>query len=91
MEHILYQFLSESLVIPAWQMSVLVVTMGIFMLVGDHKLSTIVTFLFTLYWAFFLYFGDILDSFGTFPATFYVLFGCAHIGLTVAAFTKEKV
>ncbi len=90
MEYLFFEIISEHLVIPAWQMGAFVIFVGAFMLARDYKLCLITTYIFTLYWGFFLYFGEVLDAFSSVPATLYVIFGCLHVGLTLLAFLQEK-
>lgn len=84
------QIYVEVLTVPAWQMGLYILLISIFMLARDHRLALITTYLFTLYWGYFLYFGDILDSFGSFPGTIYIFFGLLHVAFTVVAFIQEK-
>ncbi len=81
---------TDQLVIPFWQMAMYLSILSLLMLARGHKLALITTFLFTFYWAFFLYFVDSMDSVGTFPATLYVVFGFCHVVFTIMAFMQEK-
>jgi hypothetical protein len=74
---LLSQILSIELVIPAWQMAFFIITLSLFLLVRRIKVCLITTFLFTFYWGFFLYWGDIIASFGSYPnlATLYLVSG----------------
>jgi hypothetical protein len=80
------------LVIPAWQMALFIVTISVFILIQRIKLTLIITFLFTFYWAFFLYWGDVLASFGKFPfvAAVYLVSGVIYTVLTLIAFYRES-
>ena len=84
-DDLLTQFPSVELVIPAWQMVIYISLISIFMLARDFKLSLITTYLFTLYWGFFLYFGDFIGSLSTFPPFLFALFGLIHVTLTLIA------
>ena len=88
---ILSQFPYFNLVIPAWQMGLYIAMISLCMLAGSYKLSLIVTYLFTLYWAFFIYWGEVLQTLGNFPveATWYILLGLLHVILTLIAFFRE--
>jgi hypothetical protein len=88
---LLSQILSIELVIPAWQMAFFIITLSLFLLVRRIKVCLITTFLFTFYWGFFLYWGDIIASFGSYPnlATLYLVSGMVHIVLTLVAFFRE--
>ncbi len=88
-DDLLAQFPSVELVIPAWQMALYVSIVSIFMLAQDFKLTLITTYLFTLYWGFFLYFGDFFDSLSTFPPALFAIFGLIHVVLTLIAFWQE--
>ena len=85
-DDLLAQFPSVELVIPAWQMVIYISIISIFMLARDFKLSLITTYLFTLYWGFFLYFGDFIGSLSTFPPALFAIFGLIHVVLTLFAF-----
>ncbi len=90
-QSLLSQMLLIELVIPAWQMALFIVTISIFMLIQRIKLTLITTFLFTFYWAFFLYWGNVLASFAKFPfvAALYLVSGVIYIVLTLIAFYRE--
>ncbi len=89
-DDLLAQFPSVELVIPAWQMALYVSIVSIFMLAQDFKLTLITTYLFTLYWGFFLYFGDFIGSLSTVPPFLFVFFGLIHVVLTLFAFHQER-
>ncbi len=89
-DDLLAQFPSVELVIPAWQMALYVFIVSIFMLVQDLKLTLITTYLFTLYWGFFLYFGDFVGGLSTVPAFLFVFFGLIHVLLTLFAFHQKS-
>lgn len=86
-----YQITDITLTIPAWQVALYVLIVSVFMLVGKNKLTLLTTYLFTLYWGFFLYWGDVMASLGSLPAlaTLYLLCGMLHVTLTLIAFFKE--
>ena len=90
-QSLLSQMLLIELVIPAWQMALFIVTISVFMLIQRIKLTLIITFLFTFYWAFFLYWGDVLASFAKFPfvAAVYLVSGVIYTVLTLIAFYRE--
>jgi hypothetical protein len=77
--------------IPAWQMGLFIVIVSICMLLERHKVALISTYLFTLYWVYFLYWGEVISSFGSLPnmATLFILCGLFHVMLTLVAFLKE--
>ena len=80
------------LAIPVWQMALYIVIISVCTLSQRHRLALIVTYLFTLYWGFFSYFGQIIATLGTWPnvATLFVMCGLLHVGLTVIAFFQEE-
>jgi hypothetical protein len=89
---LLSQILSIKLVIPAWQMAFFIITISIAMLMRRIKLCLITIFIFTFYWGFFLYWGDIIASFSRFPnvVSLYLVSGTIHIVLTLIAFFREE-
>ena len=88
---VFYHIADITLTIPAWQVALYVLIISLFMLAGRHKLTLLTTYLFTLYWGFFLYWGDVMASLGSFPtlATLYLLCALLHVTLTLIAFFKE--
>jgi hypothetical protein len=91
-KEILNQMLFFELNIPAWQMVLYVLMISVCMLLEKHKLALITTYVFTLNWGFFFYFGDVIYSFRVFPnmATLFLLSGLLHISLTLVAFLREE-
>ena len=89
---ILYQIAVMNLSIPVWQVAIYVGVTTISMLLGRIKLCLITTYLFTLYWGFFLYWGEVMSSLSSFPymGTLYIVCGMLHIALTVVAFLKGE-
>lgn len=90
-ESLFYHITDINLTIPAWQVALYVLIISIFMLAERHKLTLLTTYLFTLYWGFFIYWGDVMASLGSLPtlATLYLLCGLLHVTLTLIAFFKE--
>ncbi|MFQ5683550.1 MAG: hypothetical protein ACE5HC_09790 [Candidatus Binatia bacterium] len=88
---ILHQIVFWELSIPAWQMAIYIIVITFCMLFERHKLALLTTYIFTLYWVYFLYWGDAIALFGTSPnaATLFLLFGMLHVTLTMIAFFKE--
>ena len=86
-----YHIPDITLNIPSWQVALYVLMISIFMVAGKHKLTLITTYLFTLYWSFFLYWGEAMASLGSLPtlATLYLLCALLHVTLTLIAFFKE--
>ncbi len=87
------QLFLNDMTIPAWQMALFIIIISIFMLLQRHKLCLVTTYLFTFYWAFFLYWGEVvLSSFGRLPhaAVLYLVFGTIHITLTLIGLFQEE-
>jgi hypothetical protein len=86
--HIPFQILT----IPMWQMAVYVTIISACALTQRHKLGLITTYLFTLYWGFFAYFGQAILALGQWPhvATLFLLCGSLHVILTLIAFFREE-
>jgi len=87
------QIFFNDMTIPAWQMALFIVIISVFMLLRRHKLCLVTTYLFTFYWAFFLYWGEVvLSSFGELPyaAVLYLVFGTIHIVLTLIGLFQEE-
>lgn len=81
-----------SLAVPAWQMALYIVIISLFMLADRLKLCLITTYLFTLYWGFFLYWAEVMASVGKLPtlATLYLIGGIMHVTLTLVAFFRGE-
>ncbi len=90
-EAFLSQIFLVDLTIPAWQMALFIVLSSFFMLLRRHKLCLVTTYLFVFYWGFFLYWGEVLSSFGQFPnaAALYVVCGIILLVLTSIALYQE--
>ena len=86
------QILFLELLIPAWQMALFIALISIFMLLQRMKLCLITTFLFTFYWGFFLYWGEVIGSFSSFPyvVALYLFSGVIYIILTLITFYRER-
>lgn len=79
------------LVIPAWQMVMYILLTIICMLYQRYRLSLIITYCFSLYWVFFLYYGDVIGSFNLYPGavTLYLGSGILLIILILIAAFRE--
>lgn len=88
---ILSQIPFLELTIPVWEMAFFVLIITVCMLLEWHRVALLTSYVFTLYWGFFLYFGDVVSSFVAFPnmATLYILCGLLHVTLTLVAFLRE--
>jgi hypothetical protein len=62
------------------------------MLLERYKLSLVITYSFTLYWAFFIHWGTLISATGIFPTegSIYLMCGVMHVILTLVAFFKEE-
>ena len=79
------------LVIPAWQMAFYILITSLCIISQRYKLFQIVTYCFSLYWGFFLYYGDVVGSFDRYPyaVTLYLASGLLLIILTLIAAFRE--
>ncbi len=79
------------LVLPAWQMVMYIVLTSICMLSQRYKLSLIITYCFSFYWVFFLYYGDVIGSFDRYPGavTLYLVCGLLLVILMLIAAFRE--
>ena len=79
------------LVVPAWQMLMYIVLTTVCMLSQKYRLSLIITYCFSLYWVFFLYYGDVVGSFDRYPSavTLYLVSGLLLIILMLIAAFRE--
>lgn len=86
------QIAEISLAVPAWQMALYIVIISFFMLANRLKLCLITTYLFTLYWGFFLYWAEAMANVGRLPAlsTLYLIGGIMHVTLTLIAFFRGE-
>lgn len=86
------QIAEITLAVPAWQMAFYIVIISFFMLADRLKLCLITTYLFTLYWGFFLYWAEAMASVGRLPtlSTLYLIGGIAHVTLTLIAFFRGE-
>lgn len=89
---ILHQIGQVGLVIPAWQMALYMGLISIFTLMQRRKLCLIITYIFTLYWGFYLFGGDLLEAFGGSPQvlSIYIICGLVILGLFVFACFQEE-
>lgn len=72
--------------ILGWQVALFFITLAILLFLGRTKLSLITTYLFTLFWGFYFYWGSYIASNASLlPLAIYVACGMLHVGLTVFA------
>lgn len=86
------QLADITLAVPAWQMALYIVLISILMLADRLKLCLITTYLFTLYWGFFLYWAEAMANIGRLPtySTIYLIGGIMHVTLTLVAFFRGE-
>ena len=86
------QFADIILAVPAWQMALYIVIISFFMLADRLKLCLIITYLFTLYWGFFLYWAEAMAAGGRLPglSLLYLVGGIMQVILTLIAFLRGE-
>ena len=90
---VLYEIGQVGLVIPAYQMAIYMGLISIFTLMQRRKLCLIITYIFTLYWGFYLFGGDILEASGGSGTVLSIYIICGMIILAVflfACFQEES-
>ena len=87
-----YQLPDIVLAVPAWQMAFYIVIISVLMLGDRLKLCLITTYLFTLYWRFFLYWGEAMANVGRIPtlSVIYLIGGIIHVTLTLIVFFRGE-
>ncbi len=81
------QFYLYTLVIPAWQMVFYVIIISFCLLSTNYKVGLIITYSFSLFWGFVLYWGDVVGSFSRYPGavTLYIASGLLLVILMIVA------
>ena len=81
-----------SLAIPAWQMAVYIGLVTFFMFVHETRGFFLTTYLFALYWGYYLYGRDFMAAANGYPAvvTAYISFGLLLAGFGLIALFYEK-
>ena len=79
------------LMILGWQMALFLITISILVILGRKRLSLIATYLFTLFWGFYFYWGSYLSSSSAslLPVALYAFCGLLHVVLTALSFYQE--
>ncbi len=74
-----------------WQIGLFLITISILVILGRKRLSLITTYLFTLFWGFYFYWGTYLTSStaSLFPLALYAFCGVLHVVLTAISFYQE--
>ena len=81
-----------NLAIPAWQMAIYIALITFFMFVHETRGCLLTTYLFTLYWGYYLYGRDFMAATNGYPAmvTAYIGFGLLLAGFSLIALFYEK-
>lgn len=81
-----------SLAIPAWQMAFYIALVSLFMFLHETRGCLLTTYLFTLYWGYYLYGRDFLAAANGYPSvmTAYISFGLVLAGFGLLALFYEK-
>ncbi len=91
-EHLTPSFIDQ-VVIPFWNITVFILIMSLFSLVRSYyyyKVVLTIVYLLSLAWGFSLQFGSLRDSFGTSPASLYIVLAFCFVGLTLFSFIQES-
>ncbi len=88
----IYNLGDINLAIPAWQMAVYIGLVTIFMFMHETRGCLVTTYLFGLYWGYYLYGHDFLTAANGVPAvtTAYIAFGLLLAGFSLKALFYEK-
>lgn len=80
------------LIIPAWQMVLYVCLFGLYMISGKTKCCLLTTYLFVIYWGYYLFAGDLLAAIrGNLAAeSAYITFGLALAAFVLMALFYEE-
>ncbi|MBI2985893.1 MAG: hypothetical protein HYY45_03915 [Deltaproteobacteria bacterium] len=81
-----------NLAIPAWQMAIYIALVSFFMFVHETRGCLVTTYLFGLYWGYYLYGRDFLAAANGYPGvvTAYITFGLLLAGFSLLALFYEK-
>ncbi len=87
----MYELGLINMAIPAWQMAFYIGLISFFMISRKTKLCLLTTYLFGLYWGYYLFGGDFLAaaSGNTAVATVYICFGLALAAFSLMALFYE--
>lgn len=88
----LFDLGSVTLTIPAWQMALYVVLIAFYMILGRVKCCFLTTYLFALYWGYYLFPHDFLTAARGNPSaeSLYIGFGLALIAFNLIALFHEQ-
>ncbi len=81
-----------NLAIPAWQMGIYIALVAFFMFIHETRGCLVTTYLFGLYWGYYLYGRDFMAAANGYPAvaTAYISFGLLLAGFSLIALFYEK-
>lgn len=81
-----------NLAIPAWQMGIYIALVAFFMFMHETRGCLLTTYLFSLYWVYYLYGRDFMAAANGVPSvmTAYVSFGLALAAFSLIALFYEK-
>jgi len=81
-----------NLSIPAWQMAVYIALFSLFMFMHETRGCLLTTYIFGLYWGYYLYGGEFMAAAGGYPAvvTAYIAFGFVLAGMSLISLFYEK-
>ena len=81
-----------NLAIPAWQMAIYIGLISFFMFLHETRGCLVTTYVFGLYWGYYLYGQDFLVAANGYPAvlTAYISFGLLLAGFSLIALFYEK-
>jgi hypothetical protein len=81
-----------SLIIPAWEMALYVCLMSIYVIWGKIKYCLLTTYLFALYWGYYLFAHDLLAAARGDPAaqSAYIVFGLLLLAFVLMALFYEE-
>ncbi|NIO11072.1 MAG: hypothetical protein GTO40_24890 [Deltaproteobacteria bacterium] len=83
---------SVVLSIPAWHIALYIAISAVFLLMQQRKLSLITTYVFSFYWAFYIYADEfvMVASDSALAMSSYILCGMLLVVLSLVAFLQER-
>lgn len=88
----IYNLGDINLAISAWQMAIYIGLVSFFMFIRETRGCLVTTYLFGLYWGYYLYGHDFMTAANGYPAvtTAYISFGLLMAGFSLIALFYEK-
>ena len=88
----IYNLAFINLAIPAWQMAAYIAVVTLFMFIHETRGCLLTTYLFGLYWGYYLYGQDFMAAANGYPSvvTAYISFGLLLAGFSLIALFYEK-